>query len=269
MSRVPADRKALALLPLGEPVVLEPQRLIMALRTLFPELREAQIEVADSPDQSSGLTMMIGNDLLAIMFFGFPIPLETVKPALDGEIIWKEADAVFAAGRSHLLVTAVTSGDSLAQRLQLSWLVTMAVAALRSIYPVTGVFWSSSMTVIEPGRFERLAVAASKGQWPADLWFGVEWFKGESFDRDQALVGRTKGIGYFAARELECGPYALDPNLIGQVIVGLSRYIILSGRVFGDSDTLELGQGSSRVARISYEQSAYGGGAPVMRVVLP
>ena len=32
---------------------------------------------------------------------------------------------------------------------------------------------------------------------------------------------------------------------------------------------MELGEGSGRFARISYEQSAYGGGAPVKRVLLP
>lgn len=37
----------------------------------------------------------------------------------------------------------------------------------------------------------------------------------------------------------------------------------------GDRGRLELGEGSGKLARISYEQSAYGGGAPVMRVVLP
>jgi hypothetical protein len=100
------------------------------------------------------------------------------------------------------------------------------------------------------------------------LWFSLEWFKGESFARDNAIVCRTRGIGYFASREIECGPYAIEPSQLGMLVQGLGRHVILTGAAFGDQDTLELGEGSGRFARISYEQSAFGGGAPVMRVVL-
>ena len=268
MSRIPADRKAISLLALKEPVVLEPQRVVLALKTLFPELRDVRIDVAETPDQASALTMMIGDELLAIMFFAMPIPADTLEPALGNELMWKEARAAFAPSPAHLLVTALAKEESFAQRLRSSWLVSMAVTALASVYPVNGVFWSTSLVVIEPGRFQREAVAASRGNWPTDLWFSLEWFKGESFERDNAIVCRTRGIGYFASREIECGPYAIEPSQLGMLVQGLGRHVILTGTAFGDQDTLELGEGSGRFARISYEQSAYGGGAPVMRVVL-
>ena len=268
MSGTPADNRAVALLALREPVVLEPQRVVLALKTLFPELRDIRIDVADTLDQASAITMMVGNELLAVMFFAMPIPAETLEPALANELMWTEARAAFAPSRSHLLVTSLSNEESFAQRLRSSWLVTMAVTALGSVYPVSGVFWSSSLVAIEPGRFQTETVASSTGNWPADLWFSLEWFKGESFDRDSAIVCRTKGLGFFASREIESGPYAIEPSQLGTLVRGLGRHVILSGRAFGDKDTLELGEGSGRFARISYEQSAYGGGAPVMRVLL-
>ncbi len=267
-AKLPSDRKALALVGLREPVVLESQRVVNALRTLFPELRAAAIDVADTPDQASALTMMIGEELVAIMFFAFPIPPETLEPALGNELMWKEARVSFGHSPAHLLITTLSNEHSLEQRIRSSWLLTMVVAALGSVYAFAGILWSPSLIVLEPEHFEKTAVACRWGQWPTDLWFGLEWFKGETFDKDHAIVCRTRGIGFFASRELEFGPAIMEPGKMGQWLMALARYIILSGKFFGDKDTMELGEGTDNTAQISYEQSPYGGGAPVLKVVM-
>jgi hypothetical protein len=88
--------------------------------------------------------------------------------------------------------------------------LTMLVAAIISLYPVAGIVWTAARTVLDPKRFLKEAVdAAEANVVPVDLWFGLEWFKGKSFDHDQAIVCRTRGIGYFTSRELECGPASL------------------------------------------------------------
>jgi len=52
------------------------------------------------------------------------------------------------------------------------------------------------------------------------------------------------------------------------VIFECTVTVILSGKFFGDKDTMELGEGTDNTAQISYEHSPYGGGAPVMKVVM-
>jgi hypothetical protein len=269
MSRIPFDSKAIALLALKEPIVLEQDRLVFALKSLFAKLQSLQIDVAEGPDNSSSLTLLIGDELGAVIHFGFPIPDETLEPPLGNELMWAGAREAFKDSQAHLLVTSLGDGDSLEQRRQASWRLTMLVAAIISLYPVAGIVWTAARTVLDPKRFLKEAVdAAEANMVPVDLWFGLEWFKGKSFEHDQAIVCRTRGIGYFASRELECGPASLEPSHMGQTVQGLARYILMSGRIFNDKDTLELGQGSGSRAMISYEASSYGGLAPVMKVAL-
>ena len=236
MTRLAQDNKSVALVALKEPVVLEPQRLIMALRALFPDLQKVQIDVADGPDQASGITMMIGNVFAAVLHFGFPIPPETLELPIGNEIMWKEAQPAFAGSPAHLLVTAIGNEELFEQRRQSSWTVSKLVAAIISLNPVAGVLWTPSQVVIEPQRFMKESVAGKDQLWPVDLWFGLEWFKGQSFERDKAIVCRTRGIGYFASREIECGPAAMDPSELGQLVQGLGRYVLLSGRMFQDGN---------------------------------
>jgi Domain of unknown function (DUF4261) len=268
MSRVAQDKKSIALVALKESVVLEPERLVFALRSLFPDLQKTQIDVADSPDQASGITMMIGQQLAAVLHFGFPIPPDTLEWPIGNEIMWKAAQQAFAGSQAHLLVSAIGNEEQFEQRRKSSWTVSQLVAALVSLYPIAGVLWTPSEVVIEPQRFMKEAVAAKESQWPVDLWFGLEWYKGKSYEKDHAIVCRTRGIGYFSSREIECGPVALAPSELGQLVQGLGRYVLLSGRKFQDGDTVELREGSGKSAKISYEASSYGGLAPVMKVVL-
>jgi Domain of unknown function (DUF4261) len=268
MSRLPQDNRCVALVALKEPVVLDPQRVVFALQTLFPDMQKAQIDVADTPDQASSITLMIEKELAAVLHFGFPIPPATLEWPISNEIMWKGAGPSFAGSQAHLLVSTIGNDDQFEQRRQSSWTVSKLVAALVSLYPVAGILWTPSQVVIEPQRFMKEAVAGKDGQWPLDLWFGLEWYKGETYNRDHAIVCRTRGIGYFASREIECGPIVMEPSQLGQLIQGLGRYVLLSARVFQDGDTMELGEGSGKAAKISYEASSYGGLAPVMKVVL-
>ena len=248
--------------------MLEPQRVVFALKSLFPHLQRAEIDVADTPDQASSITMMIGAQLSAILHFGFPIPPDTLEWSLGNEIMWKEAGSDFAASQAHLLILAVGDQQDLMQRREASRTVSQLVAAVVSLYPLAGVLWTPSDVVIEPQRFMKEAVAAKQKHWPVDLWFGLEWYRGIAFEKDKAIVCRTRGIGYFASRELECGPVAMEPPQLGTKVQGLGRYIILSGRIFSDGDTVQLGSKAQQAASISYEASRCGSLAPVMKVVL-
>jgi Domain of unknown function (DUF4261) len=100
------------------------------------------------------------------------------------------------------------------------------------------------------------------------LWFNLRFYKGQNYDKDREIICQTSGLTVFMGRELECGPYAMEPSQLGLIVQGLGRYVLTTGKIFNDKDTMEFGSGPNERAEISYEASSYGGLAPVMRVLI-
>jgi hypothetical protein len=244
-----------ALVALPAQARLAEMRLVEEIKNLFPR-RTASIGVvrSDGIDQPS-LVFPWGDMLVAIVALPFSIPAETVRAALGNELIWNGAADAFSRSKAHLLVSVMGLGKDFEISRLKAFRLTVTVAALCGLGNALGVFWTASESVIEPGRFVRVAREANETTPPADLWISPRFFPG--FVSADHLVCRTSGLIPFAGRELECGPVSLNPGDLAGLVLGIARYIVHSGAKFEDGASIS--DGGNPIGTIRYEVSRFDG----------
>jgi hypothetical protein len=223
---------------------------------------------ADRP-QPNSFVMTLGNLALAVLHLPFPIPAESLAPAVGSELLWRGAGEAFAAADGHVILAVLTPPRLHADLVRQSRALTFAAAAVLSTMGGHGVFWLPGDHVVEPDRFRREAALLGRSDFASPLWFSFHFFPGSADPGDSALVCRSAGLKPFLGREVECGPYRMAPQALAETVLFVARYMASAGPVFADGHTLGFGDGGGRDARLSLVVSRHGGGAqPVFRLEL-
>jgi len=77
---------------------------------------------------------------------------------------------------------------------------------------------------------------------------------------DMRIVCQSTGLEIFLGRELECGPYDIDPAELGNRVLSVTRFMASSGPVFAHQHTFSFGADPKAVdAQLEYRWSPLGG----------
>ena len=190
-------------------------------------------------EHGQGFLIGFGESLLAVMFVPKPLPRDAWQRAVELDRIWPKAGETMAAHGAHVIVSNVDPASSYGEALMLATKVTLSAAVLTAMLSAQAIIWAAGETIIEPRRIMAGAKGFENKQVPTDLWMGLTWLDGPPSPKgEQTLAALTSGLLPFFGREIEFMPAALPPAVIAQRLLGAAQYLIVSGPVLTDGDTI-------------------------------
>jgi hypothetical protein len=263
------DDKIIAMLAIKDTTPMDPVAVVARLKAMFPWLEKTVgVAVRQGDDKLSGFLIPFGGDtVVAVIPVHMPIPGETLERAIGMNWFWPEAATEFEKSRSHIIISALSASNDPRLMRSNATKVTWVTAALADMLPSVGIYWVTADNVLAPKHFIDDAKEAGEDGTPVDLWVAVKFFPGENYELSKLLIARTAGLSVFTGREIECGPYAKEPNEIGPVTRIVSWYVLDRRVEFHGGETI--GTSEEPIGTIELARSSVGSDvAPVYRVTL-
>lgn len=247
------DENLIALIATDKPVIIDQSAILQRIKVMFP-----QFVVGDPIKQKDSPTLLIpvGDVLIAILEFSFPIPPETLAGPLSQAWHWREAGSAFERSKAHVLVSVIAGSSDTRNKTRHALTLTCATAALSDLFSGLGIYWSTGDFVYEPKSFIEEARAATIEHIPFDLWVSTKLFPGPNFAQDSKIFARSSGLEAFLGREVECGPYAMEPNDLFRAVRMIGWYALAQNIQFADGSTV--GSPEQPFGRIHLRRSATG-----------
>jgi hypothetical protein len=195
--------------------------------------------VTSENDKGVNLVVSAEGVSFAIILMNFPIPIDSLRTAVGGEVVWKEAGDAFLSSTAHILLSSLNPNADVRSLALQARLLSILTAAVADAYPALGIFWSPADYVIEPKFYLRQIPDLLRSDAPFSLWFNLRFYKSKSHVLDQKIISQTRGLAIFMGREIECGPYNMQPGEMANLVLGVARYIFtldavgISGAISG------------------------------------
>lgn len=254
---MPQNFIAMVALPGNAPP--QPKAVVRAVESMLGPDDPRPSLVDQNMSETNSFVISIGPFAVAVIKFPFAVPTGTVEDALANELHWKDARTAFARAKAHAVVAVISpSGDSL-ELVKQARLLTVVTSAVTTAWRGTGIFWPSASAVIEPARFTSDAAAMVASPYACPLWFSFRFYPGPDHDQDSRIVCQSTGLEIFLGREIECGPYDMNPGLLAERVMSIARFMASSGPVFADGHSFSFGRPEDVDAILEYRFSPLGG----------
>jgi hypothetical protein len=161
-----------------------------------------------------------------------PIPGQEAQDNADGNFLWPEGKQEAAEHKSHVIVTTMHPGDQPPVEAALD-LTRLALVALE-IFDGLGVYWGNANVSHSRSVFEGFSKGMSPEHVPVPLWLRFQFVSGAGGE-----VGMyTLGMQQFNMMDLEVDRCKLSPEDLFEFISNIAHYLILSGPVIADGNTV-------------------------------
>jgi hypothetical protein len=167
---------------------------------------------------------------------------------------WDRACEVANSHRGHFIVSLI--GDQLDQ-LDSALVVTQAAAVLLELTQSTAVYWHSNLVSRE--QFLKASAVAQRQNPPVPLWVELRVSKEPSGNPSIS----TAGMSNFGLMEIESKDARISFVSLLSLVNGMAQYLIKSGPVIRDGDTV--GEASQKI-RVRHGESYWRPGMTVYRV---
>jgi Domain of unknown function (DUF4261) len=263
------DDRLISMVALSKIETLERDRVQRSLEKLnATSLYEFEFTASEA-DKGVNLIVTAHDISFAIILMSFPIPIDTLRTAVGGELVWKEAGDAFLSSKAHILLSPLSANADVSTLVKQARVLSILTAAISDAYSALGVFWSPADYVIEPQFYLRQIPDLIRSDAPFPLWFNVRFYKGKHYGIDRKIVCQTRGLAIFMGREVECGPSHLKPGDLASTVLGVARYMVEAGPIFSDGHTFGFGNAISKDARLNYVWSDISGiSQPVFQLEL-
>lgn len=213
----------------------------------------------DEETKENSVVVTLAGVSVAVASFRFRIPDETLALALANEVLWEGAADAFAAAAGHALIVVISPSHDPRQSVKQARVLTFVTAAVLHSMSGSGVFWSPADYVISPVLFVQQALALRGSDEASPLWFSFRLFPGSRNEGDESLVCQSMGLAIFLGRELECGPYRMEPVDLTQIVLKVACVMATKGAIFGDGHTFSFHGNESKDALLVYASSGRSG----------
>lgn len=211
--------------------------------------------------------LSVGGATVTVMFVDKPLPEDAWRRAAALSIPWPDAAAAMRRTRAHVIVALLENTADHAHALNGAAAVTMVAGALSTRLPVAATVFAESEAIVTADEIKRSARNLASGKLPDTLWMTTAFGRGPVLaDGRQTTEARTSGLAAFVGREIEFEPVALKPFDVASRLVGLCNYLIASGPVIKDGETVGLTE--TEKIRVRYKRSGKYGSGPVMLLTL-
>jgi hypothetical protein len=228
----------MAILALQQPGAISAAALIAEIRRAFPAYREQLVKAGSAEDSGrDSMLIMMGKDVLTVMPIDLPMPPGAMDFAAGRTIFWPTAKQELARHQGHVIVAKMLAGLGQKTSLEQARDVALACAAISSIVPTIGVYWSAAEMVFPASVFREAAGELMKGRVPIEAWMHLGFMRAST---PNALACITTGLAPFIGREIELLPTMLEPAQIAERLYGLARYLIDKGQILKHGETVGL-----------------------------
>lgn len=217
---------------------------------------------SDSPTggdkQKNTLSFTVGDCQVIYGLMPAPIPWSDLERLCADAMFWPDATAVMKQHKRHVIVTVM--GD--VEPVELMKVLTQATIALTdSCNGAVGVYWCNSSHVLAPEDFAEIASEFLPDGLPLPLWMNFR----VTANADGTSSGFTQGLAAFEAMELETKNASEPPDELRDRLIGLAEYVLTSGAVINDGDTI--GETVDEKISVRYRDSSFGSDGQVMRLI--
>lgn len=251
-----------AMVGLRGPAKLKKNELAKELRRYLAKADGEAVFAEHQNAEGSGMVVSVGSFVIAILALPFRIPVETVAPMLQQEIVWKDAADTYTKTNSHYFISVLGSEADPRSRYDQARILTAVAAACVSVGKASIVFWDAAERAMPPEQLLQAAKELSRegpSQMAHPAWFAFRFAPGSPDPNSDLLICQTRGLAVFQGREIECGPYAMAPADMWQRVLTCACYMAAAGPVFADGQTLSISGDPQPDARIHLDWSATGG----------
>ena len=189
----------------------------------------------------------------------FPIPKADISYACANSFFWPDAKAALEQQKGHLIVIVQGEFESPAHE---GMALSRAIAACSECYDSLAVYWGHANTVQKPESFQNVIRQSGTAveKLPVPAWVGFL----RARNKDGGMDIYTSGLGAFGAMEIEVvGTTQKTSDILGKM-TGLSAYLIASGNVIKDGDTI--GGSENEKIKTRHAESVIGRKGKVLRV---
>jgi hypothetical protein len=144
------DDRLISMVALGRFEKLERRRVEASLDKLGAKQVHQFDFTASESDEGVNLIITSESVSVAIIAMNFPIPIDTLRTAVGGEVMWKDAGNAFLSSKAHILLSPLNPTADVRSLALQARVLSILTAAIADAYPAVGIFWSSADYVIEP-----------------------------------------------------------------------------------------------------------------------
>lgn len=161
-----------------------------------------------------------------------PIPGDEVADCADGNVLWPNGRDEAAKHRSHVIVTNFGGeGQSpIESAIVVSQLALVALDAFDGI----GVYWGNGSVCNSREVFESFCDDISEEHLPAPMWLRIQLVRAANDE----LGVYTLGMSQFGLMDIEVDRCAMSPRELVEFVSNLAHYLIQSGPVIADGNTV-------------------------------
>ncbi|PWB94756.1 MULTISPECIES: DUF4261 domain-containing protein [Methylosinus] len=232
----------------------EGEALGSAIRRHLPQ---AQTPEKDVPGDTS--VFLVDGAIAAIGGVTEPAPIAKDDPCVAYAWHWQDVWPAIEGHAGHVVVAATGGADAKAR----ARLLGRAVAAVIEATPSACAVHFAGSDALWPAALVAEAVSKSGDEPPVPFCVAVALGR----DPEGGVSAITKGLNAFGLMEIETRGYRDDPRELNGFLIDLAAFLIESGDVLGDGDTI--GPDADTKIVVRREASVVAPGQNVYRLYFP
>lgn len=221
---------SIALVALSQPLLPEADAVAAELGRLSPD---APAPVVTSRTDAAFTLAWDDGATANVTLVGQPIPWDRIEGPCATAWYWPEAEQAMRPHTAHLFVTLL---DESRRKIDVSFRLTLLLAATAAHAPALGVVWGASGAVHEPRAFAELAMQSSTSDLPLHLWIDFR-----VYEHDNGGYGFfTTGMEALGRRELETPHYLGEPQRLIGAAYNIAHYVLEKDATLKDAEVIGL-----------------------------
>lgn len=184
-------------------------------------------------DNGNFVTVIHGRDTVGcIGHMPFPVPEQEAEKYADHNFLWPNGRDEVAEHRSHVIVANIGSGAQTPVQSAIT-VSRLALVAL-TLFDGIGVYWGNASVCNSREWFEHFCENMSEQHVPVPIWVRLQVVRAS----DDAIGMYTLGMHQFGLMDLEVDRCQMDLKALAAFVGDLAHYLIQSGPVIQDEDTV-------------------------------
>ncbi|MBG0792824.1 DUF4261 domain-containing protein [Methylocystis sp. H62] len=227
--------------------------LAQAIKARVPNIVIPEDIVADA---NGTLVFLYEDYMFAVGKVDAPCPISNDDPCVQFAWYWPDAWEAVSKHKAHLLASVSGGADAKRRAALHGQLVAAVVDATRD---ALAVHWASSDS-LWPAPLVAENIAPGEQKPPVAFCVAIKL----SRDADGGVSGVTRGLAAFGLMEIEAAGFAGDPRKLNGLMLDLAGYLIETGPVIKDGDTI--GPDAATKIVVRHETSGFIPGESVYRL---
>jgi hypothetical protein len=256
-----AFHNATVIVPIYKPLTFS--QLFAALKRIAPSVQMgtwASPNLSVPPADDPGVEMIsVEGHGLAVFVFDKPAPTETFQIGPLANVFMRDPAEQCRGHRCHVKIMRTSAPESRAEALSLSRAVTLVALAVAHVLNAIAVKWEDADHIVPPSIIEQALpqLVPPRGIAPT-LWVRLLAYRGpEQAAGVVTLVVGTVGLHSFGLRDLEYAPSGKLPNEQLILTMGFCDYLLRSGAVLQDGETIGIPGQADLGFRIAFKPRGY------------